>query len=355
MENAKIQIDRLNNAKATIAEAITAKGVQVPESTKLDGYPTLISQISTSGSGGGKSIRTCRIVVGTSKNGWTENDCDYLCDGVADNVEIQNAVNELSSGGEIVILSGEYDIAKSISLGSNKKISGNGSSTILNANYNKFTSIFSTNMRCVVENISFCVPSGITVGTNPYMLSISGYNTIISNCTFDSEIEGVYAIYASTNKVLITNNIINNNAHANGIKLGSTAQRVTLNGNIIENVKYAIDGGGASNLNNVLITNNAIESCYSVGITVNGTKTKITNNNINMSIVGSTSGTGIRSAGSLINVCNNTITNSYTGTFKSIELTTKSEDNFVVNNMLHKVDVTDGGTNNTINNNIVFS
>ena len=72
-----------------------------------------IGKALSGGTGGsGKSIRTCRVVVGTAVAGWTENDCDYLCDGVSDNVEIQNAVNELSSGGEIVILSGEYDIAK---------------------------------------------------------------------------------------------------------------------------------------------------------------------------------------------------------------------------------------------------
>ena len=114
MRNEKIQIDRLNNAKAAIAEAITAKGVQVPESTKLDGYPTLISQISTSGSGGGKSIRTCRVVVGTSTAGWTENDCDYLCDGTSDEVEIQAAINALpEDGGEIVLLDGDYNTSGS--------------------------------------------------------------------------------------------------------------------------------------------------------------------------------------------------------------------------------------------------
>ena len=35
--------------------------------------------------------RTARFVVGTSTSGWTEKDCDYLCDGTADQVEINNA------------------------------------------------------------------------------------------------------------------------------------------------------------------------------------------------------------------------------------------------------------------------
>lgn len=61
--------------------------------------------------------RTCRFVVGTSTAGWTEADCDYLCDGEADEVEIKAAINALpASGGEIVILGGTYKLSASISI-----------------------------------------------------------------------------------------------------------------------------------------------------------------------------------------------------------------------------------------------
>lgn len=62
-------------------------------------------------SGGGSGKKTCRLVVGTSTAGWMESDCDYLCDGEADQVEIQAAVDALpAEGGTIVLLEGTYDL-----------------------------------------------------------------------------------------------------------------------------------------------------------------------------------------------------------------------------------------------------
>lgn len=43
--------------------------------------------------------RTARFSIGTSTNGWTANDCDYLCDGTDDQVEINAAIQALPSGG----------------------------------------------------------------------------------------------------------------------------------------------------------------------------------------------------------------------------------------------------------------
>lgn len=56
--------------------------------------------------------RTCRFVVGTSTNGWTQADCDYLCDGVDDQVEIQAAIDAAPEDGcEIVVLDGVYNLS----------------------------------------------------------------------------------------------------------------------------------------------------------------------------------------------------------------------------------------------------
>lgn len=61
--------------------------------------------------------RTCRFVVGTSTAGWTENDCDYLCDGVDDQVEINAAIQALPvTGGEVRILDGTYNILAAINI-----------------------------------------------------------------------------------------------------------------------------------------------------------------------------------------------------------------------------------------------
>ena len=63
---------------------------------------------------GGK--RASRLTVGTSASGWTEKDCDYLCDGTADDVEINAAIEALNNGGEIVLLDGAYNITNQILL-----------------------------------------------------------------------------------------------------------------------------------------------------------------------------------------------------------------------------------------------
>ncbi len=69
--------------------------------------------------------RTCRFVVGTSTNGWTQDDCDYLCDGVDDQVEIQAAIDALPAlGGEIVILRGDYHMTDNLILKDNVAIRG---------------------------------------------------------------------------------------------------------------------------------------------------------------------------------------------------------------------------------------
>ena len=53
------EVSRLQSAKASLAAAIEAKGVSVPETTKLDGYSDLVEQIQP-GEGGG-SIELCEL------------------------------------------------------------------------------------------------------------------------------------------------------------------------------------------------------------------------------------------------------------------------------------------------------
>lgn len=78
--------------------------------------------------GGGK--RYASLVVGTSTAGWTAADCDYLCDGTADNVEIQAAMDAIPNGGEIVILSGTYQISRQISVLHSASIRGDGETSL---------------------------------------------------------------------------------------------------------------------------------------------------------------------------------------------------------------------------------
>ena len=104
--------------------------------------------------------RTCRFVIGTSTNNWTLNDCDYLCDGTADEVEINQAIQALpSTGGEIVILDGTYNITATIAMNKdNVKLSGNGSATVLKRMWDSsetegIITVTATNGGCCIENL----------------------------------------------------------------------------------------------------------------------------------------------------------------------------------------------------------
>ena len=82
---------------------------------------------------GGKRI--CRYVVGSSTAGWTAAECDYLCDGTADEVEINAALAALpAGGGEVHLLDGSYSLAGSVNVsGGAVKLTGCGKSTLLQA------------------------------------------------------------------------------------------------------------------------------------------------------------------------------------------------------------------------------
>jgi len=80
-----------------------------------------------------KPTRTARIVIGTSSAGWTRGECDYLCDGTADQTEINAAIQALpSNGGEIILLDGDYYVSAPILINKNYiTIRGNGKSVRL--------------------------------------------------------------------------------------------------------------------------------------------------------------------------------------------------------------------------------
>ena len=74
-----------------------------------------------------------RIVVGTSLAGWTASDCDLLCDGESDqqeiNAAIQQVLEESSTGGQVLLLDGTYNISERIIISPGKKtliLSGSG-------------------------------------------------------------------------------------------------------------------------------------------------------------------------------------------------------------------------------------
>lgn len=80
-----------------------------------------------------KIQQTATAVVGSSASGYTANDVDYLCDGTADQEQINAAINALpSNGGKVVLLEGTYNLSGQINIAkSSVTFEGMGRSTTL--------------------------------------------------------------------------------------------------------------------------------------------------------------------------------------------------------------------------------
>lgn len=91
-------------------------GAQPPISAEnLNDISDTLEKLDAEGGGG---RRCASLVVGTSAAGWTAADCDYLCDGADDNVEINAALSDAGQarGGEVLILPGQYYISDTIAV-----------------------------------------------------------------------------------------------------------------------------------------------------------------------------------------------------------------------------------------------
>ena len=239
---------------------------------------------------GGK--RTCRFVVGTSTAGWTAADCDYLCDGTSDQVEINSALQALpDGGGEIVILDGTYNIGAEINLYKNNiTIRGCGSSTILdrkwfldkgNARYDN--GIFNTNGRNNIKicNLFFQGHYSEQSDDNDSAIVIdSSNNILIKNCLFDDYNAGVQTMFQSDT---VTNILIESNwflkSGFNDIDLDSCDGAI-IRSNII--VRDTLGGGFSISINdckNFVIDGNIVVN-RDIAISVDHSGYGVVSNNL---------------------------------------------------------------------------
>ena len=166
-------------------------------------YGSILSKISQS-----SNKKTCRFIIGTSTSGWTTNDCDYLCDGTADDVEINAAIQALpSTGGEIVILDGTYNITADINVNKdNTTVSGNGSSTILKRMYSSpsvSTGLFNVDggSGCCIQNLRI---DGNSANYNGSGIRVSSVNNIIKNNIINNSNNGIL-LFATNNNIVVGN------------------------------------------------------------------------------------------------------------------------------------------------------
>ena len=202
----------------------------------------------------GMACRTCRFVIGTSTSGWTSDDCDYLCDGTDDQVEINAAIQALpSTGGEIVILDGTYNITATIAMNKdNVKLSGNGTATILKRMWDSSVTaksviaVTATNGGCCIENLQINGNKETYTSSNNCGIYLSSSNNTVTKNTCNNNNNGIY-LFSSDNTV--TGNTCNNNNY--GIYM-SGSNNNTVTGNTCNNNNYGIYLSG----NNSTVTGN---------------------------------------------------------------------------------------------------
>ena len=300
---------------------------------------------------GGAGKRTCRFVVGTSTAGWTESDCDYLCDGTDDQVEINAAIQALpSGGGEIVILDGTYNITATIAMDKdNVKLSGNGNATVLRRMWDSSTgegviTITATNGGCCVENIFIDGNNSVYSSSSNYgiyLYSSSNNNTITGN-TCNNNNNGIGLSSSSNNT--ITGNTCNNNNNS-GIYLYSSSNNNTITGNTCNNNNnYGIY---LPSSNNNTITGNTCNNNY------NGIELYSSSNN--NTITGNTCNNNYNGI-ELYSSNNNTITgNTCNNNYNGIELSSSSNNNTITgntcNNNNNGIELSSSSNNNTITGN----
>ena len=237
------------------------------------------------------SLKTQRFVIGTSTAGWTEKDCNYLCDGVDDQIEINDAIQALpANGGEIVILDGIYNITAIINVNKNNvKLTGNGNSTILKrmfgGGFNSVIYISDTIVNVIIDSIHFD-GNRIVYSSGMYLSSIennandtkiinclienskptgisANLSTTIANCKFINNANGIFIDKGGTHNITC-NYFMNNSIAINGGESYSIKRRCNISGNSLINNDIGIDISvdKSTIINNYFLRGTGIASDY---------------------------------------------------------------------------------------------
>ncbi len=194
------------------------------------------SVIGPQGPRGPRGRGSARFVVGTSAAGWTADDCDYLCDGAADQVEINAAIQALpAGGGQVVILDGTYTLTGAISVNKDGvTLSGTGYATNLAGKFANGYCVEVTAGNCVVCDLRFC-DHGVWLNNakkcvvHGISADVSGYAICIDAGATNNLVVGNTAVGDSGIRLLGNYNIV----LGNNIPYGTSPIEVFGTGNVI--------------------------------------------------------------------------------------------------------------------------
>lgn len=218
----------------------------------------------------GGSSRTHKIVIGASSAGWTEDDCDYLCDGSNDKTVIQSVINTLSytTGGVLYFLEGTYNFSQLMVSKNNVVFAGDNQKTVFwCAEPEKY--LIYTSKDLIFKDVTFHHVEG-----TKETLSVSGGQLQVLHCKFD--VRSGLDIVSDTGVLLMDSEFnhvqIDNYA---GHSVGARVYRCSRTENIsADSVPWLLIGG-----DDVVVDSCYIDSPYTA-IQTTGYNVSITNNYI---------------------------------------------------------------------------
>lgn len=172
------------------------------------------------GTGGGDGKRYARFVIGTSTNGWTAEDCDYLCDGVDDQVEINQAIEAIQKtpnynayyrSGTIVILDGRYHLSGPLSPILGMVLQGTGGTNLIRETESggQYRNYIIAGQNATISNIFYEGNAENLSGmeSETYDIYLNG-GSIIDNCSIQNYTHGGIFVLAQNDTVEIRNSEI---------------------------------------------------------------------------------------------------------------------------------------------------
>ena len=198
-----------------------------------------------------------RFVIGNTSAGYTADQCDYLCDGTDDQVEINAAIAALpATGGKIVLLDGAYNITANIT------DNGKAPTELCGTEAARLTFTVGAKIAFYQANCSIHDLTLIGVSTTEAqdVVYTQSDNIHIYNLHI---IKGTIHCYAASNTRITNNKIDNINSVCWGIYVYGN-HGIIISGNHISDAYYGINifGGSRANIVNNVIINARYRSVY---------------------------------------------------------------------------------------------
>ena len=229
------------------------------------------------GEKGERGAGPCQVVVGTTEHGWTAEDCDYLCDGTADDVEINAAIAEVvaAKGGEILLLNGLYWLEAPVVFANTGgyyiTLMGNSGCTSLRSSMDNYAGGYDKNSSIIVVD-----DGGITIRDLNCYWTNGGVGIYVSENAIQTQIINVQiegpdrGLYINRTETKVSGCKIASNgygADGTGIYIGPNVTSALIQNCHINSAKYGIYS--EPNRGGHVITGNYIHGVYT-GIWLSG-------------------------------------------------------------------------------------